>query len=243
MMSNSGSGLFSNERATNPSSFEAGKSGMAGELGDLRRDIQRTLAPLAAIAVEEFTNALAAAANNVMAATASVATARTLLPAATPAAGSLTQATVTNLANAPRQLVFTTAGTTPANQPASATIYGKDERGKAQVETVALAQTAAAATSTKFFSDVEKIELPAGEGAAATLAIGLGAKIGLSQKIRARAGLAAVIREIAGGAVVTTGTIGLASVATNGTYGSYTPFAALDGAVDFALYYEYDPTA
>jgi hypothetical protein len=343
----SGSGLFSNEHAVSPA-IVPGKSGMAGEIADLRRDLARTLGGLAAITVEEFTNALASASNNMMAATASVASVVTLLPAAVGATGKLTQATIDNLAAAPRQLSFATAGSTPAHQPDTCTVYGKDERGKPQVEVVTLKQTADSVLTANFWSDIEKVVLAAGQGTGATLAIGLGLKIGLSQKVVSRAGRVAVIQEVSGGSVVTTGTVALSSTGTsatvtgsvnlvdgtpvmpttetlvfavdggalktvtfdtpadlaaivaaintvagatiaaaggtgdefltltsttagvnssidiraastsltilgltagvtkglgNGKYGSYTPAAALDGATDFALYYEYDPAA
>lgn len=342
----SGSGLFAREHAVSPA-VVLGKSGMAGEIADLRSDLARTLGGLAAITVEEFINALASAANNMMAATASAASAVTLLPAATGATGKLTQATITNLAAAPRQLSFTTAGSTPAHQPDTCTVYGKDERGKPQVEVVTLKQTADAALTTNFWSDVDRVVLAVGQGTGATLAVGLGLKIGLSQKVRSRAGRVAVIQEVSGGTVLATGTVALATTGTaatvtgtvnlvdtptmpttetlvfavdggtlktltfatpanlaaivtaintaagatiaaaggtgndflvltstttgvgssldirssstaltllgltagvtkgqgNGTYGSYTPAAALDGSTDFALYYEFDPAA
>lgn len=236
-----GSGLFSNKRPVTPPLVQLGKHGVPGEVADLRKDVADTLAPLAGIVVEEFTNALAAA-TALMAATPSVVATRRLAPGAA-AAGTLTSTVVANLAAAPRQLVFTTAGTTAANQPATATVTGKDERGRAQTEVVALPQAAGSITTNKFFSSVSYVDLSAGKGTGATLAIALGAKIGLSRKLLARAGAPAVIREIAAGAVVTTGTFALASVAGNGTYGSYTPAATLDGVVDFAVYYEADPTA
>lgn len=343
----SGSGLFGHERAVSPA-IVLGKSGMAGEGADLRNDIKRTFAGMAAITVEEFTNALASAANNMMAATASSASVVTLLPATVGATGKLTKATITNLATIPRQLQFTTAGSTPAHQPDTCTVYGKDERGKEQVEVVTLKQTADSTLTTFFWSNVEKIVLAAGQGTGATLAIGLGLKIGLSRKVVSRAGRVAVIQEISGGTVLATGTVALASTGTaatvtgttnlvdgtptlpttetlviavdgaavktvtfatpanlaaivtaintavgvavasaggtgskylkltspttgvdsgidirssstaltilgltagvtkgtgNGKYGSYTPAAALDGATDFAIYYEYDPAA
>lgn len=219
-----GSGLFSGERAANPNLVTPGKSGLAGEIGDLRADIARILSPLAAIAVEEYTNPLAAASNNMMAATASVTTAVTLLPATSPATGVLTRATITNLAAAPRQLVFTTAGSTAAHQPATATIVGKDLNGLPLTEVRNLLQTAGAVISRNFFTDVTSITLSAGDGTGATLAIGLGSKIGLRKPIKTRAGLTTAIKEIAVGAVVTNGTF-LASTA--GTAASVTGTADL----------------
>jgi len=226
-----GSGLFSNARAVNPSYAAPGKSGLPGEVGDLRRDIALALAPLASIVVEEFTNALAAAANNMMAATASQAAARTLLPGVTPAVGVLTQATITNLQAAPRQIVFTTAGGTAAHQPAQATVVGKGLRGEPLTEVRTLMQTAGAVHTVNFFTDIDSITLTVGQGVGATLAIGLGSKIGLSQPIKTRAGLTTAIKEIAVGSVVTNGTFLAAAAGTaasvTGTVDLVTPVPAM----------------
>lgn len=215
-----GSGIFDHARPVVPPLVTPGKGGIAGEVGDLRRDVANALHPMAAIAVEEFTNALAAAANNMMAATASVATTAVQLnPIALPAPGSLMQATITNLAAAPRQLQFTTAGVTPAHQPSVATIHGKNERGKPQVEVVTLLQTAGSVLSTMFWGDVDYVLLAAdGGGAGATLAVGLGDKIGLSQPVVKRAGVAALLTEVTGGAVIVpTGTMLTAADGTAAT--------------------------
>lgn len=223
-----GSGLFSSKGPVQ-ARFIEGKGGVPGEVADLRQDVKTTFAAMAALCVEEFTNALATAANNMMAATASVSGAAVrLLPAVTPAVGKLTQATVTNLAAASRQILLTTAGATPAHQPSTATLVGKDERGKPQTEVVPLKQEAGAFLSTLFFSDLEYIDLAAdGTGTGATLAIGLGGKIGLSHKVVARAGRNAVIQEVAGGSVVTNGVVlradeGVAATVT-GTVDLVTP--------------------
>lgn len=205
--------LFSNKRPKNASSVDPGKGGIAGEVGDLRRDVADTFAAIGGYVTEEFINPLATAANNMMTATASQLAARTLLPGS-PAAGVLSTATVANLAAAPRQIQFTTAGSTPAHQPATATIYGKDERGKPQTEVVPLKQEAGLFLSAFFYSDVDKVELSAGQGTGATLAIGLGAKIGLKQKVLSRAGRVAVIQEVAAGSVVTNGVVATAATGT-----------------------------
>ena len=203
-----GSGLFSKARPKNPGSVDPGKGGIAGEVGELRADLQRALFPLAAIAVEEYTNALATSTTNVMAASATLAAGVVLT--STPVAGggtnALTKATTDNLAAAPRQLTFTTAGSTPANAPATATIYGTDERGYKTSETVPLSQIAGAVTSGNFFLGVDRIVYSASKGTGATIAIGLGASIGLSRPLKKRAGAYAVIREVSSGTVVTTGT-------------------------------------
>lgn len=215
-----GSGLFSEQRGIAPYKTAAGKSGFAGEIGDLRRDIASTLAPMAAICVQEFTNPLATTTSNLMAATASQVTEDVLLPATTPAAGALTAATIANLATGgARQIIFTVAGSTPAHRAPTGTIYGTDLDGKPKTQTVLLPKVAGAATS-GFFKDIEKIVLAAGTGTGATVALGLGAALGLEQVVKTRAGRTAVIQEVADGSVVTNGVVaagGLTAATDTGT--------------------------
>lgn len=200
-----------------------------GELDDLRKDVASALAPLAAIGVQEWVDPPAAAAAGLLAATASTVAPQTQARAALIAGG------LAALKACPRNLVFTTAGTTPADAPANVVVTGKDINGNAITETITLAQTAAAANGVKAFADITSVVYPAGDGTGATIAIGTGNALGLSKKPKARAGLAGIIREIAIGAVVTTGAVD----ATNSTY---TPAAAPNGTNDYAVYLEYDPT-
>lgn len=235
-----GSGLFSSERGVAPYKTEPGKSGLSGELGDLRRDIARTMALMAALCVQEFTNPLATAANNMMAATASQVTEDVLLPAVTPAVGALTQATISNLGTGgPRQIQFTVAGGTPAHRAPTATIYGKDVEGKVTSQVLPLPDVAGSVLS-DFFSDIDKIVLAAGSGTGATVAIGLGALLGLAAPVVSRAGRVAVIQEVSAGSVVTNGTVaegavtagsvtGSADLSTGGTLGTETLIIEVDG--------------
>lgn len=222
-MSTNGSGLFSTAKAAIPHS-------MPREVEDLRNDVKAALTPMAAISVDEFTNPLTAAAAGLLAATATTVAVQTVLEAALLTAGK------NELAANPRNLTFTTAGVTPADAPATAVITGFDAEGKAQTETVNLAQTATIANGVKAWSKVTKVVYAAADGAAATVSIGYGLVFGLKKKPKARAGLASPIKEIAIGAAVTTGTLD----ATNKTY---TPAAAPNGTNDYAVFYEYDPTA
>ena len=98
-----------------------------------------------------------------------------------------------------------------------------------------LATTAATASGVKAFKTITSIAYPAAGGTGATIAIGVGKAMGLVLPPKSRAGLATPIKEISGGAVVTNGTLD----ATNHTY---TPNAAQDGLVDFAIFYEFDGT-
>jgi hypothetical protein len=196
-----------------------------GEVADLRADVAAEMAPMAAIAVEEFTNIAAPGAADLEAATATTVAARTV--------SSFLAGGVAKLLACPRNLTFTTAGVTPADAPATVTITGTDVNGRAQTETLALAQTATIATGLKAFKTVTSVAYAAADGTAATVSIGVGSALGLTKKPKSRAGLMAAIREIAIGAAVTTGTI-------SDTNRTYTPSAAPNGTNDYCVYYEYD---
>lgn len=182
------------------------------------------------IYVAEFTNAAAASATALRAATATVTTARTTT--------SFSAGGVAALAAYPRQIVFTTAGSTASDAPATATITGTDVDGNALTETVTLAQTATTATSTKCFATITSIVEAAGDGTGATIAIGIGTALGLPKKAKSRAGAVMVLREVSAGSFVTNGTY--TSAASAPPYGAYTPNTAADGSNDYALVYELD---
>lgn len=219
----SGSGLFSKQQAAIPHS-------MPREVEDLRNDVKKEFAPLAAITVEEFTNPPASGAAVLLAATATVAAPVTVLAAALTDVGGK----AVLLAQA-RNITFTTAGSTASDAPATALITGTDRDGHAQTETVTLAQTATIAKGVKLFKTITKIEYPAADGTGATVAIGIGDAMPLSKTPKTRAGLAAIIREVAVGALVTTGAI-------DATNKSYTPATATNGTNDYCVFYEFDPT-
>lgn len=182
------------------------------------------------IYADEYTNPAAASATALRAATATVTTVRTTT--------SFTAGGVAALADAPRQIVFTTAGGTAADAPASATITGVDVNGDSISETVTLAQTATTATSAKFFASITSIVEAVGDGTDATIAIGIGAPLGLRRKAKVRGGVVHVINETAAGARVTTGTFTIpASALPNG---SYTPSSAADASRDYVISYEQD---
>jgi len=147
-----------------------------------------------------------------------------------------------SFADAPRQLVFTTAGGTAADVPANVLITGLDPNGNPQTETVTLAQTATTATSVKYWSKIISLAFPAGDGTGGTIAIGYAAPVGLRRKIKTRAGLVSPLKEIVDGAVVTNGTFA-APTTTDLPNGSYTPNAAPNDVHDYAIFYEGDFTA
>jgi hypothetical protein len=201
----SGSGLLHKFYSRFPE-ITPGKSGINGLIGDVLQALEATFIPQAGIVVEEFTAPLAAATNNVMAASATPAlgVTTTLLPVAGGGANELTLATVQNLAAAPRQITFTTAGATPANAPVSATVYGADERGLPTVEVVPLEQVAGAVTTGNYFSNITKIVYAVGKGAGATIAIGLAATIGLSRVPKKRTGVYVLFKELMDGSAAAT---------------------------------------
>jgi len=228
-MSSIGSGLFSTMVEKFVHLIKPGP-GLSGAIHNLRADILKSLTPLAAVVVEEFTGPGAAAAAGL-----EVAAATTVAPLTV---SSFLAGGVTALAAFPRNVTLTTAGVTPADAPASALVTGTDVNGNAQTETITVAQTATISEGVKAFKTVTSVVFAAAEGTAATVAIGYGSVLGLGKKLKPRAGLSAPIKEIAVGAVVTTGTF--VSAATSPPNGSYSPASALDGAKDYALYYEYD---
>lgn len=221
-----GSGLFTGVGPLKPHLMQQ-TGGIAAEVNDLRNDLSKRMSPMAAIAIDEFTNPAAPGAADLLAATASTVAVQTYTAAQLLAPG------LAKLAAYPRNVTFTTAGVTPTDAPDTVTVVGT-YRGKAQSETISVAQTATIANGTKPFSTITSITYAAGQGTAATVSIGVGQGLGVSQVPLSRAGLVAPVREIAVGAAVTTGAL----TAT----GLYTPATAENGTNDYAVFYEYDPT-
>lgn len=165
-----GSGLFSNGNPLKPHLLQGG--GLAAEVNDVRHDLKKAFRGVAAIAVDEWDNLPglnAPGAAVLLAATATVVAPVALLP------GNLLAPGLAMLASWPRNLTFTTGGGTPANAPANVVITGSDMYGNALSETLALAQTAAAATSVNAYSAITSLSYPAADGTAATVSIGIAA--------------------------------------------------------------------
>lgn len=226
----SGSGLFSRERPAKPHLTRGG--GMGGEVADLRGDVARVLAPLAAITVEEFTDVAAADTDAILLAKASVEDVTVY------EADDLDGALGPGLMSPPRNVTVTTAGETAANAPATLLVEGVDIDGNVISEELSVGQTATTVAGDKAFARVTRLTFSAADGDEATLAVGFGVKIGLSKPIKARAGLTGALREIAAGSVVTNGTF--AGPATGAPHGTYAPNSAPNGTNDYAVYYEYD---
>lgn len=197
-----------------------------------RTALPRLLSKMVPIDCYEMTNPVAAVANGLHAATATTVAVQTLLTANLVAGG------IAALLAYPRNVTFTTAGTTPADAPANAVITGTDIDGNALTETVTLAQTATIANGVKAFKTITSIVYAAGDGTGATIAVGFGAVFGLPTKPQARAGGIGVVAEIQDGAEPTAGTF--TTPTTSPPYGTWAPNSAPDGAKDYALYYERD---
>lgn len=184
------------------------------------------------LAVLDVVDAAAAAAAGLHAATATVAAPTVLLESDLVGAG------VTALAACPRQVQFTTAGSTASDAPATATIKGYTKAGYTE-ETVTLAQTATTANSAYFWTKVSRIEFPAADGTGATIAVGFTAALGLPVKAKGRGAASAVFpirNELVDGAAPTAGVI--TGPATSKPFGSYAPNSAPNGARDYLLTYE-----
>jgi hypothetical protein len=135
----------------------------------------------------------------------------------------------------PRNITVTTAGVTPADAPATATITGLAIDGSAQTDSITISQTAATAAGTKAFASVTSIALTAGDGTGATLAFGTGNVVGLDSKLRDVGGVAGILKEVANATVVTNGVFVLP--ATSGPFGTYSPNSAPNGTNDYAILY------
>jgi len=229
-----GSGLLTKYGSNKPHLVKNRPDGIGGEVAKLRADLAAQLAPVAAIAVEEFTNPPAAG----------VALLKTNIATSIAAVvyqGSDLNGSVGGAQFIAPRTVSVTQVTTGNHYAGSVTFFGLDAMGKAISEAVALTANPGVLTTTsttKFFAQVTRISVPAQLDAAGTLSFGVsGNAIGLSRKIKTRSGANPFLMfEYVNGAVVLTGTVSAVAL----PYGSYTPAAAPNGANDYAIYYEFD---
>lgn len=194
-------------------------------------ELARFISKQVPIDCAEFTDPAAAGAATLKVATATVASVVVLGPSDLLTAGKAA------LAAYPRRVQFTTAGGTPADAPATATIVGKDVNGDDLTETVTLAQTAAAAASAKFFAEITSITYPVADGTDATIAIGFTTALGFSFEPKARASGLGIVQELTNGAVPGTASTFI-TPAAGAPYGGFTPNTAADGSNDYAIYME-----
>lgn len=234
-----GSGLFSKRKAVAPhlvvSTGPGG--GIAGEVADLRQDVANELGKLASLTVDEFVNAPAASATAFKTSHNTSAGTKVF----TVGAGLDGASAGVNLLY-PRPPTVTVGGTSADAANVPITFEGVDMYGKPMTEVVLANGAGGTTVGSKCFKKYTKItEGPGVAGVTgATLTFGFGAPLGLSLPIRTVQGLTGALREIAGGAAVTNGVF--VAAATASPNGSYSPNSAPDGARDYAVYYDFDPT-
>jgi hypothetical protein len=215
-----------------------GKGGVAGEVDDLRNDVESGFKKLESdgglLRTVEFTNPPVA---DVDAYKTSIATA-------------LTQQVYTGAAL--NGAIGVAELTPPRNPTVTSTLHAhvlavsvvfhgkiRDENNVLVDQNAPVLLTAgggATDVATKCLSVLESITVPANGGVGGALEFGFGALIGLPIPMKSRAGLLKPIREIAVGVVVTTGTF--TTAAAQPPHGTYAPAAAPDGTRDYALTYE-----
>jgi hypothetical protein len=190
---------------------------------------------MTAMTVDEHTNVDTADTDAIVAAgTASVAGATTLSGAA------LDGVLGSGAMDPARNVSITTSDNATAWTGATDVVFtGTDVNDQPISETITIANNATTA-GTSAFASVTSVVMNAGD-ASGTYALGFGILMGLNKLIVARAGLTGLIREIETGVLVTTGTIAASAAGLpNGTYDAANPPNATR---DYAIYYEYDPTA
>jgi hypothetical protein len=208
-----------------------GKRGAAGEVEDLRNDVDEafeTLENNGLVRVDTWTNPPVADVDYFLDGRAG-STSEQILRAS---AGDFLQ---TAIATGARSITVT--------RSASVGAYTTDPiiiKGKAYGEDVTLTFTPADAdggdtiqsTENLGLDEITEVVIPPQVSALGTFDIGFGALMVLFRPIRALAGVATPLREVAVGAVVTTGTF---------SGRKYTSAAAPDGIRDFAVVYIADP--
>lgn len=232
---------FGTESARRPA-HQVKTGGTIGEVNDLRNDVEVGFTKLETpgiggtnlLAVDEWTDPVVADADGLKVATATV--------AAIVAVTGFLAPGVAALAAGPRNVTFTTAGSTPSDAPANAVVVGTDINDDALSETVTLAQTGTIASGVKAFKTITSVTYPAADGTDATVAIGFGVVMGLHSKIKSRAGAVAVLMENEAGTVKAGDALAgtYVDAATSPPHGSYTPGTAADGSNDYAVWYERD---
>lgn len=216
-----------------------GEGGLAGEIADLRHDVDKAFGTLEApgvggsgvLCAQNIVDPVAAAPAGLEVATAPTAAGRLVTAFLAPGAAALA-------ANA-RNVTFTVAGTDTA-APLSALVTGTDIDGKALTETVPLGAAAGLYPGVKCFKTVTSVQYVATAVPITdcTVSIGFGDVFGLASKILDMAGVPGLIQEYEDGAKVATGTFATATASP--PYGSYEPATAPDGSVPYALLFVRD---
>jgi hypothetical protein len=229
--------LFGSQSAAKPH-LVSGKGGVAGEVDDLRGDVEAAFTSLenggGLMKTDEFVDPPAADVDAFVTSVASAATEQTYSGASLDGAIGVAEI------SPPRNVVITTtvnADIDAVGVVVTGTVTGPDGTQQAQTETITLTDggNAAGDAGAKPFSFITSIVIPAQSGPGGSVQIGTGVVLGLSDLMVSRAGLLAPIREVAAGTVVTTGTF---TNEAGSPVTSYTPAAAPDGTNDYAVTYE-----
>lgn len=232
-----GSGLMSSQSPKQERFVHQGKGGVAGEVGDLRRDIENELASLAALALQQYD-------------TLDIADVDALVE--TPVPCSTADQTIElaqfdgvvglGVMDPPRNPTLTSDA--HADHDAVDLIFtGTDIDDNVITETITkTADTGATDVCTKAFKTLVSVFVPAESGTTGVMTVGFGDLIGLPVSPLALASLAApaLIHEVADNAVVTNGV--LTDGATIPPYGTYAPNGGV-AAAKYAIIYPYDPAA
>jgi len=233
-MSN-GSGLLSTQAARLPH-LVRGKGGLAGEVADLRDDLESELSPLVALTLDEWVDVAAADSDGVLLSVVSQAA------AASYSASDLVGGAAVEL-DPPRNITLTcddSAGTWTGNLTAT----GVDINGDAITEDIAFTNNTTTAGA-KMFARVDSLEADAQNDANGNWEVGWGTIIGLSKPIMSVAGALLVALEVEAGTVKAADALAgtYADAATGAPNGSYDPGVAPNGTNDYGVVYGYDPTA
>jgi hypothetical protein len=229
--------IFGKQHGKIPHQTGKAKSGFAGEIGDLRDDIDKSLLALEVNGgldrVEEFLALRAASANAIKLSIATATTAQSY----TAKAGNLDGALGANEIIPPRNITVTSSSSADVTAvPIVITGKVRNNVGDLITQTDTITPTAGGGTTdagTKPFSLIESIAPAAMGGATANLQFGIGVLVGLACKPRTAAGYVLCNQQVTDGALVTTGTFNLATL-PNGTW---TPAAAPNGTHNYALRY------
>ena len=222
-------------QAARLSHLVTGKGGVAGEVDDLRGDVEAGFTKLEGegglLRTVEWVDPPAADADYLM-------TTRASQVAVDVIDENTAEWTAAAEMDPPRNLVITStlhADILGGNYEVVG--FVRDENGNLAAQTETIAQTigGAADAGTKAWSTVTSVTFPAAAGTNSNITIGFGDIIGLPVAMASLAGLLQPVREIEAGAVVTTGTF--TTAAAQPPHGTYLAATVPDAANDYALTY------
>jgi hypothetical protein len=213
-----------------------GKGGVAGEVDDLRADVEAAFTKMEGegglLRTVEWVDPAAADADYFMTTRASQVAVDTINEDTAEWTGAAEL-------DPPRNLVITStlhADILGGNYVATGFVRDEDGVLVAQTETIAQTIGGGADAGTRAWSVLTQVVFPAAAGTNSNITIGFGDIIGLPAPMASRAGLLQPIREIEAGSVVTTGTF--TTAAAQPPHGTYLAATVPDAANDYALTYE-----